>query len=99
MTIEEKREQGKLTLKIGGRLDTTTTPQLEKALDGSLSDITELVMDVTSLDYISSVGLRTLLATHKAMTGQGGRMIVRGANEEIRECFVITGFSQFLNLE
>lgn len=99
MTIDSSREQEKLTLQIKGRLDTTTAPQLETALGGNLTDVRELVLDFTGLEYISSAGLRVLLAAHKTMKKQDGSMVVQGADEEVYEVFTITGFSEILNIK
>lgn len=99
MIIIEKREPGKLTLEIKGRLETTTALQLEETLEGKLMSVKELVMDLSALEYVSSAGLRVLLSAHKTMAGQKGSMVVRGANEEVREVFDITGFSQMLTIE
>lgn len=99
MIIEERKEQDKWILEIRERLDTTTAPKLEKALQGKPEGIKELIMDFTGLEYISSAGLRVLLAAHKAMAKQGGTMVVKGANEGVKEVFTITGFSDILNVE
>ncbi|MBO5032727.1 MAG: STAS domain-containing protein [Lachnospiraceae bacterium] len=99
MTIEARKEQEKLTLKLKGRLDTTTAGQLEEALRDYLDRTGNLVLDFTLLEYISSAGLRVLLAAHKTMKKQEGTMVVKGANEEIREVFTITGFADILNVE
>lgn len=99
MTIESSREQEKLVLQVKGRLDTTTAPQLEAALGTGLADVRELVLDFSALEYISSAGLRVLLATHKTMKNQNGSMTVEGANEEVYEVFTITGFSEILNIK
>lgn len=99
MTIDKSREQEKLILRLSGRLDTATAPQLETELRASLADVRELVLDFSALEYISSAGLRVLLATHKTMKNQNGVMLVQGANEEILEVFTITGFSEILNVK
>lgn len=99
MTIEEVKEQDQLILKVKGRLDTTTAPQLEQATGEKLAGIRKLELDFTALEYISSAGLRVLLAAHKAMKQQEGILVVTGANEEVREVFTITGFADILNLE
>lgn len=99
MTIEEVKEQDQLILKVKGRLDTTTAPQLEQATGEKLAGIRKLALDFTALEYISSAGLRVLLAAHKAMKQQEGILVVTGANEEVREVFTITGFADILNLE
>lgn len=99
MTIETVEEPGKLLLEIAGRLDTATAPKLEETLKNKLEGVVELVLDITGLEYISSAGLRVLLTAHKTMKRQEGSMIVRGANEDIREVFVITGFINILTVE
>lgn len=99
MKIEKTVDQGKLSLKVSGRLDTTTAPQLEEALNSSLAGVSHLIMDFSNLKYISSAGLRVLLSAHKTMKQQEGAMVVRGANEEVREVFTITGFAEILTVE
>ena len=98
MTIEQNKSGTELTLALTGRLDTTTAPELEAALQQSLSGITSLTFDMAGLEYISSAGLRVLLSAQKEMNRQG-KMTVRGANETIREVFDITGFADILTIE
>ncbi|MCI6991198.1 MAG: STAS domain-containing protein [Clostridiales bacterium] len=96
MTIAKTREGGKLTLTLEGRLDTTTAPQLEaevKHLDG----VTELVLDFEKLEYLSSAGLRVILAAQKTMNRQG-TMVIRQVNETIMEVFEVTGFVDILTI-
>ena len=88
-----------LTVTVSGRQDTSTAPQLDTELKESINGITELVFDISGLDYISSAGLRVLLSALKAMNAQKGTMRVTGANEMIREIFDVTGFSDILILE
>ena len=98
MTIETSREQEKLCLKVKGRLDTMTSPQLDKEVETNLKGTEQLTMDLSELDYVSSAGLRVLLSAHKSMKKQGGSMVVRGVNEEVQEVFTITGFSEILTI-
>lgn len=97
MTIDKAAEGKKLTMKITGRLDTTTAPELEKELAASLDGVEELALDFTSLDYLSSAGLRVLLAAQKRMAQQG-KMTVSHVNPSIMEVFDITGFSDILTI-
>lgn len=94
-----KNSEGK-TLKIAleGRLDTTTAPQLEAELKQSVADNTELDLDFAKLEYISSAGLRVLLAAQKVMNKQG-KMIIRNVNDVIAEVFEVTGFADILTVE
>ena len=98
MTIQKTQEANKLTVAIVGRLDTTTAPQLEGELKSSLNSINELVIDLAQLDYISSAGLRVLLAAQKTMN-KSGSMLVTHVKPEIMEIFDVTGFVDILNIE
>jgi len=99
VTMDINEEQSRLFIKIEGRLDTKTAPELEEKINQSTGAISNIVMDFTELEYISSAGLRVLLKTHKAMKAKKGSMVIRGANEEVQEVFTITGFSDILRLE
>ena len=98
MNIMKTNEGTKLTLALEGRLDTTTAPQLEAEVKGSLSGVTELVLDFSQLEYLSSAGLRVILAAQKIMNKQG-KMAIRHVNETIQEVFEVTGFSDILTIE
>ncbi len=98
MTINKQISGEKLNVAIAGRLDTTTTPELEEELKNSLDGIRELVLDLTELEYISSAGLRVLLSTQKTMNAQGS-MKVTGVNEVVMEVFEVTGFTEILTIE
>ena len=87
-----------MTLAVEGRLDTITAPQLEAELKRSVGDTERLIFDLSSLEYISSAGLRVLLSAQKVMNRQG-EMVVRNANEMVMEVFEITGFVDILNIE
>ena len=98
LNIVKDKNEGKLNVALEGRLDTTTAPQLEEELKGALEGVTELVMDVEKLDYISSAGLRVLLATQKVMNRQGS-MTIRHVSDVIHEIFEVTGFVDILSIE
>ena len=91
MTINKNQEASKLTIALEGRLDTTTSPQLEAELRTGVNGVTELVFDLEKLDYISSAGLRVLLAAQKVMNKQG-EMKIKNVKPEIMEIFDVTGF-------
>lgn len=97
MNIIKTSEGTKLTFAIEGRLDTTTAPQLEE-VKGSLTGVTELVFDFSQLEYLSSAGLRVILAAQKIMNKQG-RMVIHHVNETILEVFEVTGFCEILTIE
>ena len=98
MNIIKKAEGTTLHLALEGRLDTTTAPQLEGELKSAMNGITELTMDFEKLEYLSSAGLRVLLAAQKTMNKQG-KMMIRHVNETIHEVFEVTGFIDILTIE
>ena len=98
MTIDKQLDGKKLTMKLTGRLDTMTAPELEAEVKSSLDGVEELVMDFSELEYISSAGLRVLLAAQKVMNEQGEMKLV-GVNDIIMEIFEVTGFSDILTIE
>ena len=98
MTINKTANGSNLELALIGRLDTTTAPQLENEVKTSLGGVKELTMNFADLEYISSAGLRVLLAAQKIMNKQG-EMVIKHANDDIKEVFDITGFADILTLE
>ena len=98
MNITKNQSETTLTVAVEGRLDTTTSPELEETLKSSLDGITELVIDLGKLDYISSAGLRVLLSAQKVMNKQG-KMTVRNVSETVMEIFDVTGFADILTIE
>ena len=97
LTINKSIEGSKALFALEGRLDTVTAPDLEKELKDNLDGITELKLDFEKLEYISSAGLRVLLAAQKTMTKQG-EMTLTNVNETIMEIFEVTGFSDILTI-
>ena len=98
LNIDKNSDGTKLSVSLAGRLDTTTAPELEKELRDSLDGVTELSLDFAGLDYISSAGLRVLLAAQKIMNKQGSMKIAH-VNETIMEIFEVTGFTDILTIE
>ena len=98
LNICKTTEQDKTLIALEGRLDTTTAPQLEAELGRSMEGVTSLTLDFEKLDYISSAGLRVLLAAQKIMNKQGELKITH-VGETIMEIFEVTGFSDILTIE
>ena len=97
LNIEKEQNAAALSVKLSGRLDTTTAPELESVLKDSLDGVSALTIDMAGLEYISSAGLRVLLGAQKIMTKQG-RMTVTHVSEPIMEIFEVTGFSEILTI-
>ena len=98
MNINKKTNGNTIEVAVEGRLDTTTAPELEAALKEAAESADKIVLDFSKLDYVSSAGLRVLLATHKKMAAKEG-MTVTGVNDIVNEIFEITGFSDILDIE
>ena len=99
MEINRKRDRERLVLKLSGRLDTNTAPELLKAVEEETDGVKELRFDLEKLEYISSAGLRVLLAAYKKMQTADGEMTVSNAGEDVREVFKITGFDRTLGMK
>ncbi len=98
MTVTLNRNGEELTVAIEGRLDTLTSPELEEKLEPELEETDKLVLDLSTLEYISSAGLRVLLSAAKAMD-DNGEMVVTNVRPEVMDVFEVTGFTDFLNIE
>ena len=98
MNIQKALSGAALTVALEGRLDKTTAPKLEEELRGSVDGVSRLVFDLAKLEYISSAGLRVLLAMQKLMNQQG-EMVLQNVNEAVTETLEVTGFSDILRIE
>ena len=98
MNIRMIQNVPNLVIALEGRLDTNTSPELESVLMPQLEEAQSLVIDAEKLEYVSSAGLRVLLAAHKAMSGKGG-MKVRNVCDLVMEVFDVTGFTDIFSIE
>ena len=98
LNITKNLDQDVLTVELEGRLDTTSAPQLEETLKESLPEVKELVLDFAKLEYISSAGLRVLLAAQKTMSKQGSMKLIH-VSDLVKEIFEVTGFSEILTIQ
>ena len=92
MEIIKEVNGSELNVQLLGRLDTVTSADLEKEVKDQLDGVEKLVFDFEHLEYVSSAGLRVLLACQKIMNKQG-EMIVKNVGSDIMEIFEITGFT------
>lgn len=97
MKVTLDKNGSTMKVSVSGRLDTTTAPELEKTLGSQLEGIESLTLDFGDLAYISSAGLRVLLALQKKMNRQG-QMVVTHVNDNIMEVFDVTGFLDVLTI-
>ncbi len=100
LNIEKKMENGALFIALEGELDTLSSPELEAVLNPLLPEATSVTLDFEKLEYISSAGLRVLLAAEQAMEEKGaGQIQVEKINDTIRNIFEITGFECVLSMD
>ncbi|MCR4788297.1 MAG: STAS domain-containing protein [Lachnospiraceae bacterium] len=98
MDMNFKNAGNELTVSLAGRLDTTTSPELEKELSTKLDDVGSLIFDFKDLEYISSAGLRVVLATQKTMNKKGSMKLIN-VNNNILEILEVTGMTDILTIE
>ena len=98
MTIGIKKNQEETIIEIVGRLDTITAPVLDKTINEDIGDTQKLVLDVKGLEYISSAGLRVLLAAQKKMQKIGSMKVVNVC-EAVMDVLEMTGFADILVIE
>ena len=98
MTIEIKRNAEETIVKLVGRLDTITAPELEKTINEDIGDAKDIIFDVKGMEYISSAGLRVFLGAQKKMQ-KIGSMRVTNVCEEVMEVFEMTGFADILTID
>ena len=98
MTMEIKKNAEAAVIEIAGRLDTTSAPALEKAINEDIGDAKNLVLDLKGVQYISSAGLRVLLGAQKKMQ-KIGSMKVTNVCEAVMEVLEMTGFADILVIE
>ena len=100
MKVEITQTDNKVSVTLEGRLDTVTSSEFEKNLTPYYAQQgTELILDCSAMEYISSAGLRVVLMTHKNITSKGGNFIILNLSKEVRSVFDMTGFSRILTIE
>lgn len=98
MNINKIQNGSELTIELEGRLDTVSAPSPEAELKKDINGVQSLIFDFAKLEYLSSAGLRVLLASQKVMNRQG-EMKIRNVNSTISDIFEVTGFSEILTVE
>ncbi len=100
LNVEKKLEDGALLIALEGELDTLSSPDFEELLEPLLAEAQSLTLDFEKLEYISSAGLRVLLAAEQTMEEKGAeRVRVVNMNSTVRNIFDITGFTDVLAVE
>lgn len=99
MKITKKFVDGVLTMEIDGRIDTMTSPELESELKRSVTnDVQSLIFDFAKVEYLTSAGIRVIMAAEKVMARQGQMKLIN-VNDEVNEIFDMTGLIDLLVIE
>ncbi|MBO5246149.1 MAG: STAS domain-containing protein [Eubacterium sp.] len=99
MNITETRTEESIQLKVEGRVDTTTSPQLQNAILQAFQKGSKLILDFTEVEYVSSAGLRALLIGQKTANSKGGSMTLTNVPQAVMQVFQMSGFSGILTIE
>ena len=99
MEISKKYDEMELTLSVKGRIDTITSKELESQISEEIGNFDSLIMDFTDLEYISSAGLRVMIATHKKLNADGIPFVIKNVTDAVREIFRMSGFDKILKIQ
>ena len=99
MNITKDYHEKELTLSVEGRIDTITSQELDKEINAEIGNFDSLIMDFADLEYISSAGLRVLIATQKKLKADNIQFVIRNVNDTINEIFRMSGFNKVLKIE
>lgn len=91
MNLKTEKKGTELTVFLSGELNTLTAPELSALLDAELPGMQTLILDYTECDYVSSAGIRVLLAVFKRLKAEKGRMWLRNVGENFAEVLENTG--------
>ena len=98
MELKIKKENGVLFIAVTGRLDTVTSAALSSKLENESFENVDVDFDFSGVDYISSAGLRLILALHKQVTETSHTLTIRNVNKAVAEIFKVACFNNVLNI-
>ena len=98
MDLIKEYNEKELTITVKDKIDTITAPDFENEIMDEMGKFDSLIIDFTDLEYISSAGLRVLIATEKKLKPQNISFVIK-VNDTIKEILVMSGFDKILNIE
>lgn len=100
MEINKAISNQNVIITLKGRLDTMTAPQLDDEVKGiDFDEVETVTLNLKDLEYISSSGLRVILALYKSLKGKGGNLKIVNVSNTIMELFSMTGMADYLDIE
>lgn len=98
MQIQKTQENGIVVLKIAGQLISATSPAFETAVNDVLETENNLILDFSELDFLASSGIRVILSAQKKIKDRNGSLMIRNANDVVKDVFKMTGLNQFIDI-
>ena len=99
LTFETEDQDGKLIFRLNGRLDATSSPNLEAKLNEQIeAGHNNVLLDFGNIDYLSSAGMRLLLSATRRLAGAGGKLLLCSIGEDVMEIIKVAGFERILNI-
>ncbi|MBR0371263.1 MAG: STAS domain-containing protein [Methanobrevibacter sp.] len=99
MKITKNYNEKDLLMSVEGRIDTITSQELDKEINSEIGNFESLTLDFADLEYISSAGLRVLIATQKKLKASDIPLVIKNINDSVREIFRMSGFDKILKIE
>lgn len=99
MNVIKNYNEKELTIAVDGRIDTISAIELEEEINTEMGNFDSLIMDLGDLEYISSAGLRILIATQKKLKSEDIPFVIKNVNDAVKEIFKMSGFIKILNIE
>ena len=99
MNITKNYDGKELTINVEGRIDTLTSQELDNEINDEFGNFDSLNMDFSDLEYISSAGLRVLIATQKKLKADDIPFVIKNVNDSVGEIFRMSGFDKILKIE
>lgn len=99
MQLTTQKNGTDLTVHLSGELNTLTAPELAALMDSELDGVQDLKLDFTECDYVSSAGLRVLLATFKQIKASGGSMALVNVGENFMDVLQNTGLDAVFDIQ
>ena len=99
MKITKNYNEKDLLMSVEGRIDTITSQELDKEINSEIGNFESLTLDFADLEYISSAGLRVLIATQKKLKASDIPLVIKNINDAVREIFRMSGFDKILKIE
>ena len=91
--------ENELTLSVEGRINSVTSKELDEEINNELGNFNSLILDFTDLEYISSAGLKVLIATQRKLKPDNIPFIIKNSNDVIMEVFLLSGVDRVLEIE